>query len=275
LEVTTIFGLIFGLASIIICILWGGADLMAYVDPASVFIVVGGVIASTVVSYPLSTLKNLIKVISLAFKKQDIDLTKDIDMMIDVANIARREGILALEETVNEMEDPFFKKGIMLIIDGSEQELVRGIMETELSFIKDRHSGSQAVLLQMSSFSPAYGMIGTLVGLINMLGNLTDMDSLGPNMAIALVTTFYGVILANLLFTPFAKKLKSIGDDEILRKELLLEGMLSIQDGENPRLIREKLNSFISNAQIAAAGAKKGGDGGGAREDGGGASAAS
>jgi chemotaxis protein MotA len=258
LEITTIFGLIFGFASIVICILWGGASLMAYVDPASIFIVFGGVIASTVVSYPLSTLKGLIKVMSLAFKKQDIDLTRDIDMMIDVANIARREGILALEETVNEMEDPFFKKGIMLIIDGSEQELVRGIMETELAFIKDRHSGSQGVLLQMSSFSPAYGMIGTLVGLINMLGSLTDMDSLGPNMAIALVTTFYGVILANLVFTPFAKKLKSIGDDEILRKELLLEGMLSIQDGENPRLIREKLNSFISNAQISAAKTKTG-----------------
>jgi chemotaxis protein MotA len=242
--------------------LLGGADLGAYLDGASVFIVLGGVIASTVVSYPLSTLKGLIKVISLAFKKQDIDITKDIDMMIDVANVARREGILALEETVNEMEDPFFKKGIMLIIDGSEQELVRGIMETELSFIKDRHGSSQAVLLQMSSFSPAYGMIGTLVGLINMLGNLTDMDTLGPNMAIALVTTFYGVILANLVFTPFAKKLKSIGDDEILRKELLLEGMLSIQDGENPRLIREKLNSFISNAQIAAASAKTGGGSG-------------
>jgi chemotaxis protein MotA len=272
LEVTTIFGLIFGVASIIICILWGGADLKAYFDPASIFIVFGGVIASTVVSYPMSTLKNLIKVMSLTFKKQDVDLTRDIDMMIDVANVARREGILALEETVNEMQDPFFKKGIMLIIDGSEQELVRGIMETELSFIRDRHSSSQAVLLQMSSFSPAYGMIGTLVGLINMLGSLTEMETLGPNMAIALVTTFYGVILANLLFTPFAKKLKSVGDDEILRKELLLEGMLSIQDGENPRLIREKLNSFISNAQISAgksknAGATSSGSGSGGGEN--------
>jgi chemotaxis protein MotA len=254
--------MILGVAAIIICLLMGGATLGAYYDLASVIIVVGGVLASTIVSYPLSTLKSLMKVMAIAFKKQDIDLTKDIDMMIDVANVARREGILALEETVNEMEDPFFKKGIMLIIDGSEQELVRGIMETELSFIKDRHSSSQGVLLQMSSFSPAYGMIGTLVGLINMLGKLTDMDALGPNMGIALVTTFYGVILANLIFTPLAKKLKAVGDDEILRKELLLEGMLSIQDGENPRLIREKLNSFISNAQISAAKPKSDSDSG-------------
>lgn len=223
---------------------------MDYVDPASIFVVFGGVICSTVASYPVSTLKDTIKAISIAFKKADVDLTKDIEMVIEVANVARREGILALEETVSNMDDPFLQKGIMLIVDGSDPELVRGIMETELSFINERHSSSQAVLLQMSSFSPAFGMIGTLIGLINMLGSLSDMASLGPNMAVALVTTFYGVILANLIFIPLAKKLKVMGDDEYLRKELVLEGILSIQDGENPRIIREKLNAFLSNSQL-------------------------
>lgn len=245
-----------GFACVIIGILIPGANVMDYVDGASVFIVLGGVLSATVASYPLSTLKNLIKVISKAFKKNNVNLADDIEMVIKVANVARREGILALEETVSGMDDPFLKKGIMLIVDGSDPELVRSVLETELSFIKDRHSSGQAVVLQMSSFSPAFGMIGTLIGLINMLQKLDDMASLGPNMAIALITTMYGVLLANLVFTPLAKKLKTMSDEEYLRKELVLEGILSIQDGENPRLIREKLNAFLSNSEVLSISAK-------------------
>ena len=251
MEITTIAGIVLAFACIIISILIPGAKLMDYVDPASIFVVVGGVLFSTITCYPLETLKNLVKVMGTAFQSKKVDLLSDVNMVLDVANVARREGILALEQTVANMDDPFLKKGIMLIIDGSDPELVRSIMETELAFIRERHSSGQAVLLQMSSFSPAYGMIGTLIGLINMLGQLEDMASLGPNMAVALVTTFYGVVLANAVFTPLAKKLKSMSDDEYLRKELVLEGILSIQDGENPRIIREKLNAFLSRSQIA------------------------
>ncbi|MDR3277607.1 MAG: motility protein A [Oscillospiraceae bacterium] len=253
MEITTILGLALGFAFIIITILIPGAKVSDYLDPASAFIVFGGVLASTIVSYPLEKLKGLVKVAANAFQAKKVDLTKIIETIVELANVQRREGILALEETVNNMDDPFLKKGLMLIIDGSDPELVQSIMELELSFIKERHSSGQGILLQMSSFSPAFGMIGTLIGLINMLGNLSDMDSLGPNMAVALVTTFYGVILANLVFTPLAKKLKIISDNEILGKELELEGLLSIQGGENPRIIREKLNSFLSRTQLAVA----------------------
>ncbi|NLB29494.1 MAG: motility protein A, partial [Clostridiales bacterium] len=175
---------------------------------------------------------------------------KDLELIISLANIARREGILQLEETVSDMDDPFVKKGIMLIIDGVDPSLVRDIMETEIDFISERHSQGQAVLLQMSSYSPAFGMIGTLIGLINMLADLNDMDSLGGNMAIALVTTFYGCLLANMVFTPLARKLGIMSSEEILQKQMTLEGMLSIQDGENPRIIREKLNAFLSQSQL-------------------------
>lgn len=253
MEITTIIGMVSGMACIIITIVLSGS-LGDYWDPASVFIVFGGVIGATVASYPMSTLKSLVKVIANAFRAKKVNLVEDVDMIINIANVARREGILALEETVSGYDDAFLKKGIMLIIDGSDPELVRSIMETELDFVKERHSQGQAVLLSMSSFSPAFGMAGTLVGLINMLKKLDDMASLGPNMAVALVTTFYGVILANLFFTPMAKKLKVMDDEEYLRKELVLEGILSIQDGENPRIIREKLNAFLSNSQISAAG---------------------
>lgn len=227
-------------------------NVMDYVNIPSVFIVVGGVIASTIVAYPLAALKNLGKLMAGAFKLKKVDFQSDIDNIVRIANIARREGILALEESVHEMNDPFMQKGIMLIIDGSDPELVKSVMETELLFIKERHSSGQAILLQMSSFSPAYGMIGTLVGLINMLKRLSDPSSLGPSMAVALITTFYGVILANLLFTPFAKKLATQSGDECLRKEMILEGILSIQDGENPRIIREKLNAFLPHSQVKA-----------------------
>ena len=223
-----------------------------YVDAASMFIVFGGVIAATVVSYPLDTLKNLGKLMGLAFKVKKVDFQADIENIVTIANVARREGILALEETVNEMDDAFMKKGIMLIIDGSDPELVKSVLETELVFVRERHGSGQAVLLQMSSYSPAFGMIGTLVGLINMLRRLDYPSTLGPSMAVALVTTFYGVVLANLLFTPMAKKLASQSADECLRKEMVLEGILSIQDGENPRIIREKLNAFLPHSQVEA-----------------------
>ena len=223
-----------------------------YINIPSVFIVVGGVLASTIIAFPMETLKNLGKLIGNAFKQKKVDFQADIENIVKIANVARREGILALEETIKEMDDPFMQKGIMLIIDGSDPELVKSVLETELAFVRERHSSGQAVLLQMSSFSPAFGMIGTLVGLINMLSQLSDVSTLGPNMAVALITTLYGVLLANMVFTPFAKKLAAQSSDELLRKEMVLEGILSIQDGENPRIIREKLNAFLPHSQVAA-----------------------
>lgn len=242
-------GILFGVICIVISILIDG-DIMGFINIPSIFIVFGGIIAATVASYPLSVLKNLIKIITTAFKAKKVDLSRDLEDIISIANVARREGILALEEKVSEMDDPFLQKGIMLIVDGSDPELVRNIMETELDFLHERHQMGQAVLLQMSSYAPAFGMIGTLIGLINMLANLSDPDSLGPGMSVALVTTFYGSCLANLVFTPLAKKLGIMSDEEYLRKEMALEGILSIQDGENPRIIREKLNAFLSRTQL-------------------------
>ena len=249
MEKTTIFGIIAGLIFLVSAILMNG-EVKYFLNLPGVLIVVGGVISSTVIAYPMKMLTNLVKIIHIGFIKHEIDLNKDVEMIIGIANIARREGILALENVINEENDPFLKKGIMLIVDGTDPELVRGIMETDLALIKDRHNQGQQVLLSMSAFAPAWGMLGTMVGLISMLRNLQDADALGPSMAVALITTMYALMLVNLFFTPLAKKLKFQGDEECLRKELLLEGMLSIQDGENPRIIREKLNAFLSVSQL-------------------------
>jgi chemotaxis protein MotA len=249
LEAATIIGLLAGAAAIVISIMMTGS-LDSFWDISSVFIVLGGTIASTVISYRGKSLKQLLTIYLRAFRKVDIDLNKDIEMIINIANVARREGLLALEDTMENVDNPFLKKGIMLIVDGTDTELIKTILETEVYFIQARHNEGQAMISSMAAYAPAYGMIGTLIGLIIMLENLDDPDSIGPGMATALVTTFYGVILANLVFTPIAKKLKAQSELETLQKELYIEGLLSIQEGENPRIIRDKLTAFIARHEI-------------------------
>lgn len=249
MEKTTLIGLFTGIACICISIMLSG-PLGAFFDVPSIFIVFGGTLASTVIAFPGKLMKSLGVIYKTSFKKIEVDLQQDIEMIINIANIARREGLLALEDAVDKINNPFLKKGIMLVVDGADPELIKNVMEAEIYFIQDRHAQGQDVLNTMAAYAPAYGMIGTLIGLINMLQNLKDADSLGPNMAVALITTFYGVVLANLVFTPVSKKLKARTAAESQQKELLLEGLLSIQDGENPRIIRDKLNAFISRREL-------------------------
>ena len=249
MELTTIIGFLIGVVCIAVGILVDGS-LIDFYSLSSIFIVLGGTLASTVVSYRAKSLKLLTTIYKKAFRKVEIDLNQDIEMIINIANVARREGLLALEDTMENVDNPFLKKGIMLIVDGTDTELIKTILETEVYFITSRHTEGQAMVQSMASFAPAYGMIGTLIGLILMLKNLSDPDSLGPGMATALVTTFYGVVLANLVFTPIAKKLKAQSELERLQKELYIEGLLSIQEGENPRIIRDKLTAFIARHEI-------------------------
>ncbi len=248
MEITTILGLCITLACLIVGIVQQGSP-SAFIDVSSIFITVGGTIGATIASYPLKDLKNMMKVIPIAFKKCDYDLYSTIYKIIDLANIARKDGLLALDNRARDIEDPFLKKGVMLVVDGTDPELIRNIMETEIVFKEDRHSMGSNIMFSASSFAPAFGMIGTLVGLIGMLKNLEDSSMLGTGMATALVTTLYGSILANMVCTPLATKLKNIAEQETKYNELILEGLLSIQAGENPRLIEEKLLSFISKSE--------------------------
>jgi chemotaxis protein MotA len=253
LSINTIAGIIVGFACIILSIMKTG-NLSDFIDPGSIFIVVGGTLCATFASYSIERLKRLMKAIKVAFGNQDIDLNKDIDNIISIANVARRDGLLALEELTDDMKDPFLKKAIMLVVDGSDPELIQSVLETELDMTKARHAENRTILDSAAAYSPAFGMIGTLIGLINMLKNLSNMDSLGSNMSVALVTTFYGSMMANLIFNPLSKRLKTLGDKEYLQKELVIEGVLSIQNGENPRIIKEKLNSFLSKQGISESG---------------------
>ncbi len=246
---TTLIGIGAGFVCVVISIMLSG-DIGSYVDGASVFITIGGTLAALLASYPISQTMNTVKALKKAFSKQTVEQEATIEELIRLAGIARKEGVLALEETAKDVEDPFLKKGIMLIVDGTDPELIKDILDTDLAFIKSRHAEVREVLESGAAYSPAFGMIGTLIGLVNMLQNLNDMSSLGANMAVALITTFYGSVVANLVFNPLSKKLKAVGGEEYLLKEIMLEGLISIQNGENPRIIREKLNAFRSVSQI-------------------------
>lgn len=245
MDLATIIGFLFGTAFVI----WGislSGSLLNFYEFSSIVIVLGGTIASTLISYPLKKVIGTMKVVKHAFAINTFNPSFVINQLIELSNLARREGLLALEEAGEKVEDEFLKKGIMLIVDGTDPELVRNILETELVFLEERHRDGQRLFETMGSFSPAFGMIGTLIGLINMLKYLDNPSSVGPNMSVALITTFYGAVLANLVFLPIANKLKGRSSEEILVKELMVEGLLSIQAGENPRIIEEKLKTFLS-----------------------------
>lgn len=244
MDIATVIGLISGFVFIIGGIVTSG-DLGSFWDFSSIVIVLGGTIASTLISYPIKSFLGTSKVVRIAFLKKEVSPDEIIGEIIKLANVARKEGLLSLEEFGEQIDDDFLKKGIMLIVDGTDPELVRNILETELVFLEERHSEGQSIFETMGAFAPGYGMLGTLVGLINMLKNLDDPDAIGSSMSVALVTTFYGSLLANLIFLPMANKLKIRSGREILVKELMVEGLLSIQAGENPRIIEEKLKTFI------------------------------
>jgi len=248
MDLTSLVGMILGVIFIITGIMGQGV-LSDYFDLPSIFIVLGGTFASTIIKHSFEDIKNIGKIALIAFKKNRYNLHEPISKIIELANIARKSGLFALEERVNGMKDPFLKKGLMLVVDGTDPELIRNIMETELVYIEERHKRGSDMFNSMATFAPAYGMIGTLIGLISMLKNLNDASTLGLGMATAIITTFYGVILANLIFSPIAGKLKNMTDAELQYKELILEGLLSIQAGENPRMIEEKLLAFISKIQ--------------------------
>ena len=217
-----------------------------FVDIPSVYIVFGGVLGCAFAGNSLKGFLSGLKSISLIFKNPKSDEAGTIKSIIELSNLARREGLLALEESANNLEDEFMKKGILLIVDGTDPELVRGILETELVSIEGRHKDKIGFWETLGSMGPAWGMIGTLVGLVIMLQHMTDPSSLGPSMATALITTFYGSLLANWICGPVGNKLKSKNAAEIQAKEIMIEGLLSIQAGENPRVIEEKLKSFMS-----------------------------
>ncbi|WP_312811756.1 MotA/TolQ/ExbB proton channel family protein [Sedimentibacter sp.] len=255
MNLSFIIGIFAGFGLVIYGIFESGSDVSqvfnSFVNIPSMYITFGGAISATIMSVPVKYLKDIPQNMKVLMKKEKINLNLYIDAIEELAKEARLKGLLILEEKVNniDLQDEFLKYCVMLIVDAIEPTKVRAQIENEIDCIEARHASAWKVFDTLGSFGPAFGMLGTLVGLINMLANMNPAegaDALGKGMSVALVTTFYGSFLANMICAPISNRLKAKHDEEMVAKELIMEGVLSIQSGENPKYIREKLNSYIT-----------------------------
>lgn len=247
-------------------------NIYSFFDIGSILIVVGGTLAALMVSYPVSFFAQVPKHLKIAFMPTKFDPKEYIQTIVDIAKPARVEGILSIQNKVEEIPDAFFRNSLNLVIDGVDAEKVKTMMESELDYMDERHTQARGFYAKGSSYAPAFGMIGTLIGLINLLKQLSDPDAIAPAMAIALITTLYGSFLANLVFAPISNKLKVRHDEEMLCKMIVCEGVQAIQAGDNPRFIEDKLIQMLP-AKVAAtmgegAGGSSGGEGGGGKKKG-------
>ena len=250
-DLSTLIGVILGIVLCVFGMVVGQENAMqaisSFLHLPSALITFGGAMAATLTMSPsIKDFVNGLKSFGIALKKVEYDEIEKIKQIIDLSNVARKEGLLALEEAANSnIEDESMKKGILLIVDGTDPEFVRRILETELECIEGRHKSTITFWENLASMGPAWGMIGTLVGLVLMLADLQDINSVGPNMAVALITTFYGSFLANVVFAPLEAALKNAHAAEMLCMQIVVEGVMSIASGSNPRLIQEKLEFML------------------------------
>ena len=244
MDIATIIGIVTGFGLMIAAILMGGG-MVWFINYPSLMIVVGGTIGVTLINYPLGAVFGVMSVIKNALFHKESSPVEIIKNLVEFSRVARREGILALQSMIKNVDDEFLIKGINLAIDGLEPQVIGDILDTELEQLENRHKFGAEVFTTMGAFAPAMGMMGTLIGLVQMLQQMDDPSSIGPAMAVALLTTFYGVVIANLICLPIAGKLKTRSTQEVLFKQLMLEGIKAIQSGDNPRIVEQKLNAFI------------------------------
>ncbi|MGH4140927.1 motility protein A [Clostridium sp.] len=245
-DILTSAGIVVG----VVLILWGmsagGANLKIFFDPASIAITVGGSFAALLIAYPIAAMKKVTKIIVQSFKESTSSSTEIINSFTTLSKKARREGLLSLEDEMAQLTNEFLKKGLQMVVDGLEPETIKEIMELEIGEMERRHNDGANMLKAWAAYAPAFGMIGTLIGLIQMLANLSDSSALASGMGKALITTFYGALLANLILIPMAQNLNYKSSIEVNNREMMLEGILAIQSGVNPRIVEEKLTSYLS-----------------------------
>ncbi len=248
MDIATLIGVIAGVILITVAMSLGGG-LGGFIDIPSILIVIGGTFAATLINFPLKQFLNTLKVgVKLLFAKEE-DPLEIISRYIQLAVLVRKEGQLALEEASTTIEHPFMRKGLLLVADGVDAEALNGILRLQNVTVQQRHKIPQEVLKAGGRWAPAFGMIGTLIGLVSMLGSMDDPSQIGPKMAIALLTTMYGALIANLFCLPMAGKLKQRTEQEVLINTIIAEGLQGLQMGLNPRLLEEKLKAFLPTAQ--------------------------
>lgn len=246
MDIATIIGLIVAFGMMYASVVMGGGRLSSFWDTASILMVFGGTTGAIMTCFPLKTLlKSPKSMLKLVLNKPE-DHQETIQVIVKLAEIARKDGLLALEPRVEEIKSPFVRLGIQMAIDGTRPEVIEDVLRTDMQSMSLRHKEGKAVVDQAGRFAPAFGMIGTLLGLIIMLGNMSDPSKIGAGMAVALVTTLYGAVLSNAMFLPFAEKLALASKQEIMGREMAIRGIMAIQSGENPRLIDQKLSTWLA-----------------------------
>jgi len=249
MDLMSVFGIVLAIGFILFGILSSG-EITTFIDMPSVYITIGGTIGALLLSSKGKNVKVIFKLFKLVFKENKSNDAEIIMNFIEWSTKARKEGLLSLENTIESISDPFIKKGMMMIVDGSEPDTIKGVLGLKIKGIVERHKENRAMFDSGAALAPAFGMIGTLIGLVNMLKQLSDPSSIGPQMAVALITTFYGSFIANVIFMPMSKKLKSKTSEEIYQKEMIVEGLLGIQAGENPNNLKERMLSFLDEKTI-------------------------
>jgi chemotaxis protein MotA len=245
MDIATILGFLVGWGLVLFSIA-SGVGLGPFIDVPSLLIVLGGTVGASMINFPLGQITGAGKVLGKTISYNLPEVQKTIEQMVDFSNRARREGILALEEAVNDTDNPFLKKGIQLAVDGEDPGVIESLLDTEIKWLKTRHALGAEVFATMAGFAPAMGLIGTLIGLVGMLQNMDDPSSIGPSMAVALLTTFYGALFANLIFGPISGKLAVRSREEVRLWELTREGVLAISAGDNPRMVEQKLYIYLA-----------------------------
>ena len=244
MDIATILGVISAFGLMCIAISMGGG-IQLFINIPALMIVVGGTLGATMINYPVKDVLGVFKVVKKALFAKKISVTELIKRFVTFAKKSRKEGILTLEDDIKDENDEFLRKGVQLAIDGLEPQEIGEILETEIDFVRSRHQLGAEIFTSMGTYSPALGMIGTLIGLVQMLQTMDDASKIGPAMAVALLTTFYGSIMANIVCLPIAGKLRTRSKEEVLTKEMAIQGIASLSNGDNPRILEQKLQAFI------------------------------
>ncbi|NLW80062.1 MAG: motility protein A [Desulfovibrionales bacterium] len=242
MDLATIIGILVAFGLVIAAL---GGEAVLFFDASSLLIVMGGTIGAVLVTYPLETVLGLMQIVKKTFMTRATEPSELIPQFVDYANRVRREGILSLEAHVKNISDDFLRKALQLTVDGLDPQMIQEILETEIACLEERHLKGAEIMQTFGTLAPGMGMVGTIIGLVLMLKRLNDPSSIGPAMALALLTTFYGAVLANLVFNPMAGKLRARSREEVLIRSMIVEGIMSISRGENPRILEEKLNSYL------------------------------
>ncbi|GFZ32469.1 chemotaxis protein MotA [Clostridium zeae] len=252
MDIGIIIGIVIGFGSLIFAFIEeGGSPLMLVAFSAAV-IVFGGTIGAVAISFPTSKLKNIGKIIKVAFINRKVNTKEQIEFFKELSTKTRKNGLLSIEGDLSNSEmDPFIKKGLQMVVDGVEPSTIKGILETKLEQMSERHHDGAGIFDAAGGFSPTMGIIGTVMGLVQVLSNLDDPSTLGPKIAVAFIATLYGVGTANLLWLPIANKLKALDKEEILEKEMSIEAIMLIQEGANPNTLVAKLEGFLTDKEVA------------------------